>query len=187
MILSDRDLRKAIKAGRLVIAPPPLRDFSASAIDLRVGRKLWKWREEPESVTTSINCTTINIQKLEQYAEPITPDANGFVSLEADDFVLAPTLETIHLPVEGRLAARVEGRSTLARLGLGVHITAPIIHSGFQGRIVLEFMNHGRYTLKLEAGVTRVCQIVVEHVSSKPTGNLNKGSFFGQTGPFGKK
>ena len=57
--------------------------------------------------------------------------------------MLGWTAEYVELPIDSRIAARVEGKSSLARLGLGVHITAPTIHAGFPGQIRLEIVNHG--------------------------------------------
>lgn len=187
MILSNTDLRKAMATRDLVIDPePPPQNFSTSSLDLRVGHEFWKWRTQVEGVNLRIDCSLANIPKLREYAEPVLPDDDGFIDVPIKGFLLGRSLERIELPPGGKLAARVEGRSTLARLGLGVHITAPVIHSGFSGPIVLEFMNHGPHQLRLRPGHTCVCQIVVETLSSEPTGQLDT-VFQNQTGPFGKK
>ena len=186
MILSDKHLHTAIRTQKLIIEPePPSSNFSTSAIDLRVGYQFWKWRKEAKGVILDIDCSTASIPELSEYSEKIEPDDNGFVVVPQRGFMLGRTLEEIHLPPSSKLAARVEGRSGLARLGLGVHITAPIIHAGFRGPIVLEFMNHGPHKLRLKAGVTCICQIVVEKITSVPTGELNT-VFQNQTGAFGK-
>ena len=65
-------------------------------------------------------------------------------------FVLAWTREVIDLPVTSRIAARVEGKSSLARIGMGVHVTAPTIHSGFKGPIQLEIYNFGENEIILD-------------------------------------
>jgi dCTP deaminase len=85
-------------------------------------------------------------------------------------------VERIQLPPSSRLAARVEGRSSLARLGLGVHVTAPIIHAGFGytgdstyigTRIRLEIWNFGCFGIRLEKGM-KICQLVLEEVHGTP-------------------
>ena len=81
--------------------------------------------------------------------------------------VLALTEERIVLPEMSRLAARVEGRSSLARLGLAVHLTAPIIHAGFRGRITLEITNQGTIPIRLRPGLI-ICQLVFEMVFGTP-------------------
>ncbi|HEY0439702.1 MAG TPA: dCTP deaminase, partial [Xanthobacteraceae bacterium] len=81
--------------------------------------------------------------------------------------VLAWTRERVELPVHSRLAARVEGKSSLARVGLGVHITAPTIHSGFAYRIRLEIVNHGRVPIRLRTGM-KICQLIFELTLGTP-------------------
>lgn len=187
MILSNGDLREAIASKRLLITPlPPPENFSTSSLDLRLGCKFWKWKLQADGVTLDIDCSKASVPKLSAYAEPILPDENGYVVVPQQGFMLGVTLETITLPPSSQLAARVEGRSTLARLGLGVHITAPTIHAGFSGPIVLEFMNHGPHILRLKVGDTRICQIIVEQLNSVPTGELDT-VFQNQTGAFGKQ
>jgi len=114
--------------------------------------------------------------------EDVQLDANGRVVIPDDSFILAMTLERIDLPLD--LAARVEGRSSFARLGLAVHITAPTIHAGFCGPIVLEIKNLGPHVLMIEPGKTCVCQLIFEQLSSKPTGPL-KTDFQDQTNVLG--
>jgi dCTP deaminase len=69
------------------------------------------------------------------------------------------------LPTASKLAARVEGRSKQARLGLTAHITAPTIHTGFSGRITLEILNHGPFRLEVRPGHSMLCQLIFEKVS----------------------
>jgi len=77
--------------------------------------------------------------------------------------ILGRTIERVALPIEGRLAARIEGRSSYARTGLVVHFTAPTIHAGFAGTITLEMINLGPISLTLTPGM-RLCQLIVETV-----------------------
>ncbi len=71
------------------------------------------------------------------------------------------------LPVHSRLAARVEGKSSLARLGIGVHLTASTIHCGFSGAIQLEILNSGPNEIILDAGM-RICQLIFETTTGTP-------------------
>src|SRR6202034_2954534 len=86
--------------------------------------------------------------------------ADGY-SLVPKKLILGWSAEYIDLRNDARLAARVEGKSSLARLGLGVHVTAPTIHAGFDGRIRLEIINHGLIPIRLRAGM-RICQLIFE-------------------------
>ena len=82
-------------------------------------------------------------------------------------FILGRTKEVVKLPPTSRVAARVEGKSSLARLGLIVHFTAPTIHSGFNNSIRLEIMNHGPLPVRLRAGM-RICQLIFELTFGTP-------------------
>jgi dCTP deaminase len=108
----------------------------------------------------------------------IDPDANiGFV-LNPAVLVLAWTQEKIHLRDHARVAARVEGKSSLARIGLGIHVTAPTIHAGFRGPIQLEMINHGPVPIRLTVGMP-VCQLVFEQTLGMPD-KAYQGQFLGQ-------
>jgi hypothetical protein len=92
---------------------------------------------------------TVDVKDLyRKYAKPLPRETDGSFKLSPHKFVLGITREYVELPRKSKIAARVEGRSTLARLGLVVHLTAPTIHSGFPGRIVLEMYNFGTYPLR---------------------------------------
>jgi len=90
----------------------------------------------------------------------------GYV-LSPNAFVLAWTREKIILPNHSRIAARVEGKSSLARLGLAVHVTAPTIHAGFEGPIQLELCNHGLFSIRLIPGMP-ICQLIFEMTLGTP-------------------
>lgn len=188
MILSNSEIANAIREGHLIIDPhPPLANISTSSLDLRLGKTFSRWKVHRGGVESlNVNCTNASIPKMREYAENVSCDQDGRISIPKEGFLLGRTLETVSLPPCGKLAARVEGRSTLARLGLAVHITAPVIHSGFSGPIVLEFMNHGPHTLWLEPEKTCICQLVFERLGEEPTIDLNT-VFQGQKGPFGKE
>ncbi|MBZ0230531.1 MAG: dCTP deaminase, partial [Bauldia sp.] len=94
-------------------------------------------------------------------------------------------VEYIDLKTDSRLAGRVEGKSSLARLGLGIHLTAPTIHSGFKGRIRLEMVNHGAMPIKLRAGM-RICQLIFETTLGTPQRGYS-GQFLGQSAPPAKE
>jgi dCTP deaminase len=112
------------------------------------------------------------------------------LSRRARDFHLGWTLERIQLPHRSRLAGRVEGKSSLARLGLGVHVTAPTIHAGFGSTdldsaflgnpIQLEIWNTGPVPIVLKTGL-RICQLIFEQVDGTP--EQGYGGQFATQGP----
>jgi dCTP deaminase len=100
--------------------------------------------------------------------------------------MLAITRERVHLNKSYKLAARVEGRSSLARIRIIVHLTAPTIQAGFNGKITLEMINFSPFYLKRVPNKTRICQLIVEQLESEPTLEIATG-FQGQTLPSGEK
>lgn len=107
-------------------------------------------------------------------------------SLRPGRFLLASTLERVSFPIEGAgettLAARIEGKSSLARCGLLVHFTAPTIHAGFSGHITLEMINLGPADILLTPGMF-ICQLIVEEVRGRPADA--PAQFRGQKRPVG--
>jgi dCTP deaminase len=115
-----------------------------------------------------------------------TIDAAGGYALAPNKFILGRTLERVHFPIrEGRpcYAARIEGRSSFARIGLLVHFTAPTIHAGFEGTITLEMINLAEYPISLFPEM-EICQLIVETVGSTPF--TNPGEFHQQSTPTGQ-
>lgn len=104
--------------------------------------------------------------------------ADGY-DLPRGVLILGWTTETVDLKDYCRVAARVEGKSSLARVGLGIHVTAPIIHTGFKAPIQLEMINHGPLPICLRRGM-RICQLVFEQTLGTPD-RAYKGQFLGQT------
>jgi len=110
--------------------------------------------------------------------------------IEPPPFVLGWTLEKLKLPFRSRLAARVEGKSSLARLGIGVHVTAPTIHAGFGDKsgdpdypgtpIQLEIWNVGPLPILLTKGM-RICQLIFEEVHGTP--DKGYSGIFAEQGP----
>ncbi|HZU38244.1 MAG TPA: dCTP deaminase [Gemmataceae bacterium] len=189
MILCDREIELALEQQRLIIKPDPDPKFMDSmTVDLRLDGTLDQW-EFPES-DASIGQSGLRFRPglpnfrfsdLEnKYTKPTTiTETQGYdlAPLPPRNFVLGWTLERIYLPHTSRLCARVEGKSSMARLGLGVHVTAPTIHAGFgfnpnnqadQGtRLRLEIWNVGPLPIELVKGM-RICQLIVEEVREVP-------------------
>ncbi len=182
MILSDREIRLALARGHIRITPLPDPDkFSSMSIDLSLDEELSAWSPQrnsaaAESLIVSPKAPGFDVTALlNDHGETFRIPPAGFV-LEPWAFLLGWTVERIQLPHSSRLAARVEGRSSLARLGLGVHVTAPIIHAGFGQtrdaghvgtRIRLEIWNFGPFHIRLEKGM-KICQLMLEEVHGTP-------------------
>jgi len=176
MILADHEILDAVNSGIIAIEPKPQpTQYSSTALDLRVGDDFQKWNSKlcnVSGVATIIELDKINMVDLQGYAEPLKIQPDGTVHIEPKDFVFVRTLEHVHLKLDSQLAARIEGRSTAARLGMCAHISAPTIHAGFRGKIVLEILNHGPFAIKLRPNLSRIAQLIFERVNQKPDNTI---------------
>jgi dCTP deaminase len=171
MILSNKAVRKLLADGGVFIDPTPEEgQFDTSSLNLRVGEDFQRWKPEVgvEGCSTQIDLDLIDLTKIRGLSEPIEPEKGGYILTPPKAFVLVTSREYIRLPLESRVAARVEGRSKFARLGLAVHITAPTIHAGFAGKITLEIVNHGPFHLRIRPNETKLCQLIFEEVKGVP-------------------
>ena len=194
MILSDAGIQRALANGQLEIYPLPKEDqYTTSAVDLFLGGFFQGWDDGPFKVPGARIELNLAEQKFQATAAgflrdlPVEKDGSFVLAPYAKSQlpVLAMTKERVHLKPGSRLAARVEGRSSLARLGLMVHLTAPTIHANFNAPITLEIINHGPFYLRLVPGTTRICQLIVEKLDSDPGGDI-RTEFQHQTKPAGK-
>ncbi|MCB4768939.1 dCTP deaminase [Ancylobacter sp. Lp-2] len=181
MILTDRDIRDSLAAGLLCIDPPPPAEFYApNGVDLRLDARLTLYRPPAEGEDPVIDPAGPGYS----FREAILAMA-GDIEIGEDGFVLDPgrlvlgwTCEKVDLMPGARLAARVEGKSSLARIGLIVHLTAPTIHAGSTGRIQLEIINLGPRPIRLRTGM-KVCQLILEQTLGIPEVGY-RGQFAGQ-------
>jgi len=176
MILTDREIGLALDKGQIILDPrPSFEAISSTSIDLTLAREGIQWKQG--GLIVPPGSRSFDYSHLENLQEKISFGANGF-QLAPKSFVLGWTHEVIQLPVESRLAARVEGKSSLARIGVGIHITAPVIHAGFKGSIQLEMFNFGPYTVQLTEGM-KICQLVFEMTLGTPSKGYS-GQFLDQ-------
>lgn len=149
MRLSDTDIERFLAEGRIVIEPAPAPDFiSGVSVDVRLGNTFRVFNDHTapfidlsgpkEEVQTALD----RVMSDEIYI----PDGEAFF-LHPGELALAVTLESVTLPAD--IVGWLDGRSSLARLGLMVHVTAHRIDPGWSGRIVLEFINSGKLPLAL--------------------------------------
>lgn len=194
MILSDRGILQALKDGQIEIDPAPSPEqFTTSAVDLAVGNNFKCWDYEKLKVRGFIPTLDLAEQKFLTTANaflisvPLEKDGSFIFPPFQDQpqHVLVMTRERVHLKLGSRLAARVEGRSSLARIGLTVHLTAPTIHAGFNGQITLEMINYSPFILKITPNKTFLCQLILERLETDPGGDIHT-AFQGQTDASGK-
>jgi len=152
-VLSHKDLADRIERGSIVFTPAvPSKSIKQVSVDLRIDRLYTTFKEKPH--IGSIRLT----DSLFTDADLWENDTRDIYVLRQGHFVLAQTFEDVSLPND--LMGLVEGRSSLARLGIGIHLTAPKIDPGFRGKITLEMSNNGNVDVELVAGESRVCQLM---------------------------
>lgn len=160
MILSDRDIKISLKNGRIIVRPKPNLDeqLGSSSLDLRLGYhfRVFKHRRMPvidpfDKESTMDMTEEVKISRKEPYV------------IQPREFVLASLLEWVELSDD--LSARIDGRSSLGRLGLIIHSTAGHIDAGFKGSITMELTNIGSMPILLYPKM-RICQLVFEELSS---------------------
>ena len=177
MLLSDRDLVSEIKAGDLALEPFEPALMQPSSIDVRLDRF---FRVFNNHLYTHIDPAE---QQDDLTAQVEVVDGEAFV-LHPGEFVLASTLEVITLG--DQLAGRLEGKSSLGRLGLLTHSTAGFIDPGFSGHVTLELSNVANLPIKLWPGM-KIGQLCIFRLSSPaehPYGSAVYGSRYqGQRGP----
>lgn len=180
MVLSDRDLKRALKLGRIKITPKPdlSTQLGSCSIDLRLGRT---FRVFEHSRHPFIDPFKKAIGK-EVTREIAVEDGEPFI-IQPSDFVLATTIEKIEVPDD--LTGRLEGRSSIGRLGVVIHSTAASIEAGFKGHIALELANMGKMPVALYPGM-RICALSFETLSSPaevPYYKKKSAKYVGQRGP----
>lgn len=154
--------------------------YSSTSVDLTLDANFRRFKKDKSFLPRSIDPTHREYDIDEALAELTTQEVigeNGF-EFPKSEMILGWTAEFIDLPIDTRIAARVEGESSLARLGIVVHMTAPTIHAGFKGQIQLEMINHGAHPVLLRPGM-RVCQLIFEMTFGTPA-TAYTGQFQGQ-------
>ncbi|GAA0226061.1 dCTP deaminase [Saccharothrix mutabilis subsp. mutabilis] len=177
MLLSDRDLRGEVDSGRLVLEPFDDVMVQPSSIDVRLDRF---FRVFNNTRYTHID-PSLQQDDLTSLVE--TPDDEPFV-LHPGEFVLGSTFELVTLPDD--LAGRLEGKSSLGRLGLLTHSTAGFIDPGFSGHITLELSNVANLPITLWPGmkIGQLCLFRLTSSAEHPYGSQQAGSRYqGQRGP----
>ena len=179
MILTDREIKIALEKKQITIDPLPdeATSYQSTAVDLTLSPIVRIFKEgvpgihfDPGSEGYDYKAVIDMVTTREVLTGPFT--------LFPQTLLLAWTKETISIPNNSRLAARVEGRSSLSRLGVSIHLTAPTIHAGFSGPLQLEVVNHGLTSVILRPEM-RICQLIFEMTFGTPAKGYS-GQFLGQ-------
>jgi len=177
MILSDRSIREAVELGRIVIDPFDVSCVQPSSIDLRLDRYFRVFRNH----TTRV----IDVKRSQvELTELVEIDDGDCFILHPGEFVLGSTFERVGVPDD--LVARIDGKSSLGRLGLVIHSTAGFVDSGFSGHITLELSNMATLPITLYPNmkVGQISFLQMTTPAEYPYGSASLGSKYqGQRGP----
>lgn len=158
MILSDRDIKKAIKTGKIKITPKidEKIQLGSCSVDLKLGNIF--------RVFNHSKCAFIDTrEKIKNLTKKVVVKKDEPFIMQSGEFVLASTLEKLELGDD--LLARLEGRSSLGRLGITIHSTAAVFEPGWRGKVVMELGNLGKMPVALYPGM-RVCSLTFEKLTS---------------------
>lgn len=180
MVLSDHDIKIALKTGKIKITPVPdlKTQLGSNSIDLRLGNV---FRIFDHSKYAFIDPFKKNIGE-DITREVINKAGEPFI-IQPGDFVLGTTIEYLELPDD--LVGNLEGRSSIGRLGIMVHSTAASIECGFKGKITLELANMGKMPVALYPGM-RICAVSFMEMTSPadvPYYKKRKPKYLGQKKP----
>ena len=177
MILSDRSIREALASGRIEIDPLNDDFIQPSSVDLTIDRYFLVFRNHTMPL--------IDVKKdLSELTERVDIPEDGAFILHPGEFVLGATAERIRLPTD--LVARLEGKSSLGRLGLLIHSTAGFVDAGWDGYLTLELSNIATLPITLYPGmkIGQICFLEMTTEAEVPYGSAKVGSKYqGQRGP----
>ncbi|MGH3501275.1 MAG: dCTP deaminase [Nocardioidaceae bacterium] len=177
MLLSDRDIRSEIKAGRVVLEPYDAEMVQPASVDVRLDRyfRVFENHRYPHIDPA---------QEQPELTRLVQPEGEEPFVLHPGEFVLASTLEAVTLPDD--VAGRLEGKSSLGRLGLLTHSTAGWIDPGFTGHVTLELSDVATLPIKLWPGmkIGQLCVFRLSAPSEYPYGSsVHSSRYQGQRGP----
>ncbi|WP_440099863.1 dCTP deaminase [Streptosporangium sp. H16] len=177
MLLSDRDIAAQIEAGRVRIDPFQPEMIQPSSVDVRLDRyfRVFENHRYPH-IDPAVEQPDLT--------RMVEPDKDEPFILHPGEFVLASTYEVVTLPDD--IASRLEGKSSLGRLGLLTHSTAGFIDPGFSGHVTLELSNVATLPIKLWPGmkIGQLCMFRLSSPAEHPYGSEKYGSRYqGQRGP----
>src|SRR3990167_1496345 len=180
MILSDKDIKKNLRSGKIRIDPKPdlSQQLGSCILDLRLGNTYRVFNHTKTPYLDPMDPSTLK----DSTTEIQVTDKEGF-TVHPGEFVLAMTKEYIEMPDD--LTGRLEGRSSIGRLGVVVDSTAANIECGFRGNITLELANMGRIPVMLYPGM-RICSLSFEQLSSPaqvPYYKKKSAKYVGQKAP----
>jgi len=174
-MLSDSDIRYELNRGYLEINPIDSEgQIQPCSVDLRLSNQFLRYRH----LDTVLYIDPLK-EEISKFMREECSVSNHPVVIRPGEFVLGSTVERVSIP--DYLVGRVDGRSSIGRLGIIIHATAGFIDAGFEGTITLEISNLGKYPIALTPGM-RICQISFDRLET-PSARPYQGRYRCQSGP----
>ena len=170
-VLSDGTIRRLVEEGRIVIDPWDPAMVQPASVDLRLGPSF--------QVFHNYRVAAIDLNDLrDDLTEPVEVAEDEPFVIHPGEFVLGRTLEYVRMPDD--IVSRIEGKSSLGRLGLIVHATAGFVDPGFEGTLTLEITNLTRVPIKLYAGrpIAQLSFMTLDRPAERPYGHPDLGSHY---------
>jgi len=155
MILSDKDIKAQIKKGALKIEPLSLKDIQPASVDIHLDSRFIIFKNYQHAL--------IDVKEKTDNGELVTVEKDGYFIIHPHEFVLGNSVERFTIP--STMVGRLEGRSSIGRLGVIVHATAGFFDPGFSGNATLEMFNISNIAVKLYVNM-RIGQMSFEMLSS---------------------
>lgn len=183
-MLNDHEIRKAQESGEIGIDPFDPKRVQPVSYDVSLSEDIRVRRSDVHTIDTGMEVEDNHryyglVPSWQNHTNGRTVGPTGY-RLRPGEFILGCTEETIRL--DSTMAARVEGKSSLGRLGLTVHITAGFVDPGFEGQITLEIANLAEWDIVLHPGMP-IAQLVFERVLAPERDYSQTGRYQGQRGP----
>jgi len=178
MVLSDRTIKEEIARGRIVIEPLDQSCIQPASVDVHLDRKLLVFRSWRSPFYIDVK------QNLENLTEIVEIEGEEPFFLQPGEFVLGSTFEDITIPDD--IVGRLEGKSSLGRIGLLIHSTAGYVDPGWQGRLTLELSNVAKLPITLYYGmkIGQISFLRLTTAAERLYGDAGLGSKYqGQTEP----
>ncbi len=176
MVLSDRTIREELEAGRIVIEPLGEDCIQPSSVDLHVDRYFRLFRNHTQRV--------IDVREDQEDLTELVDVGEEPLMLHPGEFVLGSTVERVRIPDD--LVARLEGKSSLGRLGLLIHSTAGFVDAGWDGHLTLELSNVANLPITVypDMKIGQISFLRMTTPADRPYGTVGLGSKYqGQWGP----
>jgi dCTP deaminase len=179
MVLSDVDIRRYIAEGKIRVSPDlPPEQFGSCSVDFRLGNEFSVFDHSRHAYIDLRNPTAI-----QELMTTVTVKTGESFILQPREFALAITEE--HIEIDDDVLGRLEGRSSLGRIGIIVHGTAGLFDPGWRGKATLELSNLGRMPVALYPGM-RICSMTFEQLSTPSSNPYHKkpsNKYAGQQSP----